>query len=105
MKIFIAQQIYMLLSPAKLTGLSLEEKYKVITLARVFKKVAQEFEDFIKDSQENISDKVELNSIIEKEATQEVDINYDKLGEVFDKLISSNDWNVAQILMLEEYIK
>lgn len=105
MKLLIAHQIYLLIGSAKLNGLTSDEKYKVITLAREFKKVSQEFEDFIKDTQENVKDRVELNSIIEKEADKNIDINIEKLGSIFDKFIDANDWNVAQILMLEENIK
>lgn len=107
MKIFMVQQVYLLLGKAELEGLTIDDKYKVIILAREFKKVAQDFEDFIKESQERITDAKELNSVIEKEATREIEVSAEKLGkEVFDKLLNANPkWNVSQILMLEEYIK
>lgn len=105
MKLVIAHQIYLILGQAELKGLTSDEKYKVITLAREFKKVSQEFEDFIKDTQESVKDRVELNSIIEKEADKNITISSDKLGNIFDKLMDSNNWNVAQILMLEDNIK
>lgn len=107
MKIFECQQLYLILGKAELDNMSVDEKYKVITLAREFKKISQDFEDFIKDSQENIKDSSELNLVIDKEANRSIETSYTKLSkEVFDKLITSNTkWNVAQLLMLEDFIK
>lgn len=105
MKIFIIQQLYIMLSSTKLEGLTIDEKYKVLNVARELKKVSKEFEDFIKDSQESIKDNKELNMIIEREATREIEIKIDKLGKTFDKLLEHNDWNVSQVLMLEENLK
>lgn len=107
MKIFNAQQVYMLLSQAKLDNLTTDEKYKVIKSAREFKKITTEFEDFIKETQENkeLTDEAEVRNILEKEATREVEIKVEPLGEIFNKLLESNNWNVGQIIMLEDYIK
>lgn len=105
MTILTAHQIYLLLGSATLSGLTSDEKYKVITLAREFKKVSKNFEDFIKDTQESVKNSVELNSIIEKEATKSIELDINKIDKIFDKLVDNNNWNISQILMLEEYIK
>lgn len=106
MKIYEVQQTYLILSQAKLDGLTTEEKYKVITAARSFKDKAKEFEDFIKDTQEKVTDEKEQNEILQKEAAKDIEINAEKVGkETFDKLIDKNPWNVAQIMMLEDNVK
>lgn len=104
MKTIEAQQGYLALSQAKLDGLTTEQKYKVLKIARALKQSAKDFEDFIKDVQEKVTDVREQNKILSKEADRDVEINIEKLGEVFDKLLEVNDWNVAQTLLLDDLI-
>lgn len=105
MKTYEVQQGYIILSQAKLEGLSTEEKYKVISVARKMKAQATEFQEFIRDTQERVSDKREAEEIINKEAEMNIKIEIPKLGNLFDKMLEHNSWNVAQIMLLEDLIK
>lgn len=105
MKIIEAQQGFIILSQAKLDGLTTEQKYKVLKVARTLKQTAKEFEDFIKDTQEKVTDTKEQNEILSKEAEKEIDVSFDKLGETFDKMLEHNSWNVAQVMLLEDILK
>lgn len=105
MKKYEVQQGYIILSQAKLDGLTTEEKHNVISVARKMKSQATEFEEFIKDTQERISDKKEAGEIINKEAEKDIEIDIPKLGGVFDKMLEHNSWNVAQTMLLEDLIK
>lgn len=107
MKVFEAQQSYYLLSQAKLDGLTTDEKYKVLSVARSFKALAKDFEDFIKDTQEGeVKDKNEQNKIISAEAERVIEKSSAVLeATVFDKLLEANAWNVAQVMLLEDCIK
>lgn len=105
MKIYEAQQGFIVLSQAKLDGLSTEEKHKVIKVARSLKSVAKEFEEFITDTQERVADKVEASKIIESEANKETEVEIEKLGDTMDKMMDHNSWNVAQIMLLEDLVK
>lgn len=106
MKIIEVQQGFIILSQAKIQGLTTEQTYKVLDVARTLKKTSKEFEDFIKDVQEKITDPKEQNEILSKEAEKEVDIKIEKLGkETFDKLLDLNSWNVSQAMLLEDLIR
>lgn len=106
MKIIEVQQGFIILSQAKIQGLTTEQTYKVLDVARTLKKTSKEFEDFIKDVQEKITDPKEQNEILSKEAEKEVDIKIEKLGkEPFDKLLELNSWNVSQAMLLEDLIR
>lgn len=105
MKKYEARQAYIILSQAKLDGLTAEEKRKVINVARSMKKASDDFEDFIKETQEKVKDAGEANTIISQEAETEAKLNIEKLGETFDKMVDNNSWNVAQIILLEDFVK
>lgn len=105
MKNYEAQQAFIILSQAKLDGLTTEEKHKVINVARSLKKSAKDFEDFIKDTQEKVTDKAEAGQIINAEAEKEIEATFDRLGDTFDKMLEHNSWNVAQMMLLEDMIK
>lgn len=105
MKVIEAQQGFIILSQAKLDGLTTEQKYKVLKVARTLKQTAKEFEDFIKDTQEKVTDTKEQNEILSKEAEKEIEVNVEKLGDTFDKLLEANSWNVSQTMLLEDLIK
>lgn len=105
MKVIEAQQGFIILSQAKLEGLTTEQKYKVLKVARTLKQTAKDFEDFIKDTQEKVTEIKEQNEILSKEAEREIDIKIENLGEIFDKLLEVNSWNVSQAILLEDLIK
>lgn len=105
MKVIEAQQGFIILSQAKLDGLTTEQKYKVLKVARTLKQSAKDFEDFIKDIQEKVTDAKEQNEILSKEAEKEIDVKIEELGETFDKLLEVNSWNVSQAILLEDLIK
>lgn len=105
MKIIEAQQGFIVLSQAKLEGLTTEQKYKVLKVARTLKQTAKDFEDFIKDTQEKVTETKEQNEILSKEAEKEIEITVEKLGDTFDKLLEANSWNVSQAILLEDLIK
>ena len=105
MKVIEAQQGFIILSQAKLEGLTTEQKYKVLKVARTLKQAAKDFEDFIKDTQEKVTDTKEQNKILSKEAEKEIEVKVEKLGETFDKLLEVNSWNVSQAILLEDLIK
>lgn len=106
MKIYEVQQTYLILSQAQLEGLKTDEKYKVISAARELKKHTKDFEDFISETQSKVSDEKEQRTILEKEAAKEIEVSIEKVGkEVFDKLLEKNNWNVAQIMLLEDNLK
>lgn len=106
MKIVEIQNIYNLLANAKTDGLTVDEKYKVVTLSRTFKKVVEEFQSFVSDLREKDMTDEEKNQIATKEVFKEVEnFKYDKLGETFDKLIAANNWTVIQIDELEKILK
>lgn len=105
MKTIEAQQGFIILSQAKLDGLTTEQKYKVLKVARILKQTAKDFEDFIKDTQERVTEIKEQNEILSKEADKEIDVKIEKLGETFDKLLEVNSWNVSQAILLEDLIK
>lgn len=106
MKVIEIQNIYNVLSVADTKGLSVDEKYKSLTLVRNFKKVVDEFQSFISDLKEKDMTDEEKNQIIEKEAFREVeDFKYEHLGDAFDKLMAANDWTLGQIEILEKILK
>ena len=61
MKKYEVQQGYIILSQAKLDGLTTEEKHNVISVARKMKSQATEFEDFIKDTQERVREECNMS--------------------------------------------
>lgn len=105
MKLYEARYIYQLLAGAHLTGMTAEQKYKVIDLMVEVKKPCMEFEEFIKDTKEKVSDEKELTEILNKEASKTIELKFEKLGEVFDKLIEANDWTVNDISLMKELVK
>lgn len=105
MKLYEARYIYQLLAGAHLTGMTAEQKYKVIDLMVEVKKPFMEFDEFIKDTREKVSDEKELTEILNKEASKDIELKFEKLGEVFDKLIEANDWTVNDISLLKELVK
>lgn len=105
MKAYEVQQGYIILSQAKMDGLNTEEKYRVIDVARKLKTYANEFEEFVKETQSKISDSKEANEIIGIEAEKVVELDIPKLGSIFDKMIEHNSWNVAQAILMEDLIK
>ena len=105
MKVIEAQQAFIILSQAKIEGLTVEQKYKVMNVARTLKSHAKDFEDFIKDTQEKVTDAKEQNAILTKEAEREIEVTFEKLGDMFDKLLEVNGWNVTQSMLLEDLIK
>ena len=105
MKKYEVQQGFIILSQAKLDGLTTEEKHNVISVARKMKSQATEFEEFIKDTQERVSDKKEAGEIINKEAEKDIEIDIPKLGGVFDKMLEHNSWNVAQTMFVDSKTK
>lgn len=106
MKNYEAQQCYLLLVQAQVDGLSTDEVYKVINTTRSLKGVATNFDDFVKDTKEKVTDKKQQDEIIQKEYLKDVEVEVEKLGkEIFDKLIKANKWSVGQITMLYDYIK
>lgn len=105
MKVIEAQQGFIILSQAKLEGLTTEQKYKVLKVARTLKQTAKDFEDFIKDTQEKVTDTKEQNEILSKEAEKEIEVTVEKLGDTFDKLLEANSWNVSQSMLMEDLIK
>lgn len=105
MKLYEARYIYQLLAGAHLTGMTAEQKYKVIDLMVEVKKPFMEFDEFIKDTREKVSDEKELAEILNKEASKDIELKFEKLGEVFDKLIEANDWTVNDISLLKELVK
>lgn len=105
MKVIEAQQAFVTLSKAKMDGLTTEEKYKVLNAARKLKSASLEFDEFIKDTQEKVPDQKEQNQILSKKAEEEITIEIEKLGDVFDKLMEVNSWNVSQAMVLEDVIK
>lgn len=105
MKVIEAQQAFIIISQAKIEGLTVEQKYKVMNVARTLKSHAKDFEDFIKDTQEKVTDAKEQNEIFQKEAEREIEVTFERLGETFDKLLEVNGWNVTQAMLLEDLIK
>lgn len=105
MKVIEAQQAFIILSQAKIDGLTTEQKYKVLDVARALKNPSSEFEDFIKDAQEKVNDAKEQNAILTKEAEKQIDVEFQKLGDTFDKLMEINSWNVSQAMLLRDLIK
>ena len=105
MKLYEARYIYPILAGAHLTGMTAEQKYKVINLTREVKKPCMEFDEFINDTRDKVSEEKELSEILNKEASKEIEMKFEKLGEVFDKLIEANDWTVNDISLLEELVK
>lgn len=105
MKVVEVQQGYIVLSHADITGLTVDEKYKVMNIARVLKKHAKEFEEFIKDTQEKIPNTREQNAILDKEAEREINLEFDSLGKtLFNKLLEINKWNVTQAVLMEDLL-
>lgn len=106
MKIYEAQQCYLLLAQAQVDGLSTDEVYNVIKATRSLKGVATNFDDFVKDTKEKVTDKKQQEEIVQKEYVKDVEVEVEKLGkEIFDKLIKANKWSVGQIMMLEDNVK
>lgn len=105
MKLYEASKIYSMLSNAHMTGMTAEQKYKVLNVTREFKKPCVEFEDFVKDTRDKVTDEKEANEILNKEFAKEVEIKCDKLGDTFDKLIEANDWVVNDMDLMEKLIK
>ena len=105
MKVIEAQQAFIIISQAKIDGLTTEQKYKVLDVARALKKPSSEFEEFIKDTQEKVKDAKEQNAILTKEAERQIEVEFPKLGDTFDKLMEINSWNVSQAMLLSDLIK
>lgn len=123
---------YRLINPAKLTKMETSERFALILITRQLKKVATDFDDFLKDVQEKmkpegfdaIAEKVQgrkeltpeetaawnkyhkdINDSLKGELDKEMELDFEPLGkESFEKFIESNDFNVSEILAIEDVI-
>lgn len=123
---------YRHINSAKLTKMETPERFALILITRQLKKVATEFDDFFKDVQEKmkpegfdaIAEKVQgkkelspeeiaawnkynkdINDSLKGELDKEIELDFEPLGkEAFEKFIESNDFNVSEILAVEDVI-
>lgn len=106
MKLYEVQQAYVVAAKAELKGLTTDEKYKLIKNVRELKSKVNDFEEFIKDTQEKVTNVEEQNAILNKEATKDVEVNIEKMGkESFDKMLENNEWNATQACLMEDLFK
>lgn len=106
MKLYEVQQAYVVASKAELKGLTTDEKYKLIKNVRELKSKVNEFEEFIKDTQDKVTNVEEQNAILNKEAIKDVEVNIEKMGkESFDKMLENNEWNATQAVLMEDLLK
>lgn len=105
MKLYEVQQAYVVAAKAELKGLTTDEKYKLIKNVRELKSKVNDFEEFIKDTQEKVTNVEEQNAILNKEATKDVEVNIEKMGEAFDKMLENNEWNATQASLMMDLFK
>lgn len=105
MNVFTITQVYNLLSSSKMNSLDASEKYKVIKAARALKNVSDDYQSFVETAKEKAKDDTELTEIVSKEAMREIELEVEKIGEIFDKLMKDNEWTVGQTIILEDLIK
>ena len=105
MRVFEITQVYSLLTGSKMNSLDSNEKYKVIKVAEDLKKVSEDYQSFIESAKEKAKDDAELNEIVSKEAMRDCQLDIEKIGDTFDKLMKENDWTIGQTLVLKELLK
>lgn len=123
---------FRLINPAKLTKMETAERFSLILATRQLKKVATEFDDFLKDVQEKmkpegfdaIAGKVQahkdlapdelkawnkyqqdISECLKGELEKEVEVDFEPLSkEAMEHFIDSNDFAVSDIILIMDVL-